>query len=55
MEQVSLLPFHRFGAEKRDRVGITAPAYEGRPPEAEHITHIASVFEAAGLRTVVGG
>lgn len=55
VEQVSLLPFHRFGAEKRDRVAITSPAYEGRPPEADHIRHVASVFEAAGLHTVVGG
>jgi pyruvate formate lyase activating enzyme len=55
VERVSLLPFHRLGAEKRDRVGITAPAYEGRPPEADHIRNVAAVFEAAGLHTVVGG
>ena len=55
VEQVSLLPFHRFGVEKRDRVAVTSPAYEGLPPEADHIRHVASVFEAAGLHTVVGG
>jgi pyruvate formate lyase activating enzyme len=55
VERVSLLPYHRLGAEKRDRIGIAAPAYEGRPPETEHIRHIASLFEAEGLHAVIGG
>jgi pyruvate formate lyase activating enzyme len=53
--QVNLLPYHRIGMHKFERLGLVYRFPELAPPTAEHMETVAARFDAAGLKTQVGG
>lgn len=55
VRQVSLLPYHRLGADKRARLGVPALVPEPGPPDAASVRAAAARFEARGLETRIGG
>ena len=55
VQRVSLLPYHGFGEHKRDRVGVPGASFQGNSPRPDRMRDIATIFEEAGLLTVIGG
>lgn len=55
VRRVGLLPYHRLGTDKRARIGTDAAAPGIEVPAPELMRDAAAVFEAAGLRTTIGG
>jgi pyruvate formate lyase activating enzyme len=53
--QVSLLPYHRLGRDKRERLGLPLLDPDPGPPGPERIRSAAAFFERAGLATFIGG
>ncbi len=53
--QVSLLPYHELGEDKRERVGVPGTTFRAQSPAADRMRDIATIFEEAGLLTVIGG
>lgn len=55
VERVSLLPYHELGEDKRERVGVPGDPFATEPPRQDRMRDIATIFEEAGLLTVIGG
>ena len=55
VQRVSLLPYHVFGEDKRERTGGPGAPFSATPPRPDHMREIAAIFEQAGLLTVIGG
>jgi pyruvate formate lyase activating enzyme len=55
VQRVNLLPYHELGEDKRERAGAPGPAFSATPPRPEHMREFATIFEEAGLPTVIGG
>ena len=55
VQQVNLLPYHRIGMHKFQRLGQEYRLPELAPPSAEQMGTVAARFHAAGLKTQVGG
>ena len=55
VQRVSLLPYHELGEDKRERAGGPGAPFAATPPPPEHMRDIATIFEEAGLLTVIGG
>lgn len=55
VQRVSLLPYHEFGEDKRDRVGVPGASFQADSPRPDRMRDIATIFEEAGLLTVIGG
>ena len=55
VQRVSLLPYHELGEDKRERVGVPGAAFAADPPQQDRMRDIATIFEEAGLLTVIGG
>jgi pyruvate formate lyase activating enzyme len=53
--QVNLLPFHRTGLHKVARLGLSHALDGVETPSADLMRQAAALFEAAGLRTKIGG
>lgn len=53
--QVNLLPYHRIGISKFDRLGREASLADISPPDDEAMSKARVIFERAGLNTVIGG
>ncbi|MFF5232986.1 pyruvate formate-lyase-activating protein [Dactylosporangium sp. NPDC000521] len=51
VERVDVLPFHRLGAAKYDRLGIPFALRDTPPPDAALLTRVRDTFTAAGLTT----
>ena len=51
VERVDVLPFHRLGAAKYDRLGIPFPLRDTPPPDAALLERVRDRFTAAGLTT----
>ncbi|GIJ48155.1 pyruvate formate-lyase-activating enzyme [Virgisporangium aliadipatigenens] len=49
VERVDVLPFHRMGAAKYERLGIPFPLEDVAPPRSELIARVREQFAAAGL------
>lgn len=49
IERIQLLPFHRFGREKYERLGWEYPAGELRAPSEEMMENLLSLFQEMGL------
>jgi pyruvate formate lyase activating enzyme len=49
VERVDVLPFHRLGAAKYDRLGIPFTLRDTPPPDAALLTRVRDQFTAAGL------
>jgi pyruvate formate lyase activating enzyme len=49
VERVDVLPFHRLGAAKYDRLGIPFPLRDTRPPPPDLVAQVRERFAAAGL------
>jgi pyruvate formate lyase activating enzyme len=55
VRQVNLLPYHRTGIQKQQRLGERARLGDTTPPMPERMEAAAEHFRAFGLRTKVGG
>jgi pyruvate formate lyase activating enzyme len=55
VQRVSLLPYHELGEDKRERVGAPGASFATDPPPRDRMRDIATIFEEAGLLTVIGG
>ena len=55
VQRVSLLPYHELGEDKRERVGVPGASFATDPPPEDRMRDIATIFEEAGLLTVIGG
>ncbi|MFI5911876.1 pyruvate formate-lyase-activating protein [Dactylosporangium sp. NPDC051541] len=51
VERVDVLPFHRLGAPKYERLGIPFPLHDTPPPTPEQAEQVRAAFRAAGLKT----
>lgn len=55
-ETISLLPYHRFGSDKYDRIGIPERKRLFEPPTAEFMQGALEIFRSKGLQqTQIGG
>lgn len=54
VKQVNLLPYHRLGETKYERLEREYP-FSIETPSEEHMTNIKKVFESYGLTTYIGG
>jgi pyruvate formate lyase activating enzyme len=55
VEQVHVLPYHRLGRERRERLGLPLLKTDPQPPGSEAIAAAAATFERWGLETQIGG
>jgi hypothetical protein len=55
LQRVSLLPYHRTGTGKLERLGITPATFETATPELAFLAVLVARFTAAGVRTTIGG
>jgi pyruvate formate lyase activating enzyme len=55
VEQVNLLPYHRTGVGKFERLNREYSLRDLQPPEAERMDSLAQIFEAHGLTVKKGG
>jgi pyruvate formate lyase activating enzyme len=55
VQRVSLLPYHELGTDKRKRAGMAGEPFQATAPHEGRMRDIATIFEAAGLHTVIGG
>ncbi|MET7423656.1 pyruvate formate-lyase-activating protein [Dactylosporangium sp. NPDC005555] len=49
VERVDVLPFHRLGAAKYDRLGVSFALRDTPPPDGALLTRVRDTFTAAGL------
>lgn len=55
VRQVNILPYHKLGIQKFDRLGKTYQLAEISPPSPERLETLASSFRMRGLETKTGG
>jgi pyruvate formate lyase activating enzyme len=55
VRQVSILPYHKLGRDKRERLGHPLLEPDPGTPGPERIRSAAAHFERAGLKTSIGG
>jgi pyruvate formate lyase activating enzyme len=55
VRQVNLLPYHRTGVGKFERLGMNGSLKDLQPPSAAKLKGAARVFERHGLKTITGG
>lgn len=53
--QVHLLPFHRLGESKNERMETENLTFHSAPPSEEHMEGLKKIFEAYGLKAQIGG
>jgi pyruvate formate lyase activating enzyme len=51
VEHVDVLPFHRLGTAKYERLGIPFPLARTRPPDPELLKRVHAQFRAHGIRS----
>lgn len=51
VERVDVLPFHRMGAPKYERLGIPFPLADTEPPDEELLARVHAQFHAAGVES----
>ena len=52
---VCLLPYHRIGSDKYDRLGLRYSMQEIEPPTIQRVSRVAERLSALGLHVTVGG
>ena len=52
---IDLLPFHRIGAEKYPRLGVTNPMDTFLTPSPDRVAEIQTRLESAGFQVTIGG
>ncbi|NOZ29769.1 MAG: glycyl-radical enzyme activating protein [Chloroflexi bacterium] len=55
LNHVDLLPYHRMGAEKYERLDKAYTLPDTHPPSKERVSEIAQILRGFGLRVEVGG
>lgn len=55
VERVDILPYHRIGIDKYERLGRGNPMPETIPPTEAHMNQIKTIFEDFGLKVNIGG
>jgi pyruvate formate lyase activating enzyme len=55
VEGIDLLPFHRIGAEKYRRLGLTNPMTDVPPPSPAGVADIQTRLQSAGFQVAIGG
>ena len=55
VRRVSLLPYHRTGADKARRLGRAPGLEQVTPPSGEHLESLATIFRNRGLSVAIGG
>jgi len=55
VQRVSLLPYHRLGADKLRRLGSAGLLADVNPPTPDHMHALAAGLQAAGVATTIGG
>ena len=53
--RVHLLPYHRLGESKNDRLENTASRFAAQPPQAEQLKQLQAIIERFGLEVRIGG
>jgi pyruvate formate lyase activating enzyme len=55
LRRIDLLPYHKIGADKYDRLGMTRPLGDIEPPPAADVARIAAGLAAQGFAIRIGG
>lgn len=55
VRQVSILPYHKLGRDKRERLGLPLLEPDPGAPGPDRIRSAAAHFERAGIETLIGG
>jgi pyruvate formate lyase activating enzyme len=55
VRQVNLLPYHRTGVRKSERLGRNGSLTDLQPPSSKTLQDAAAVFQSYGLKAVSGG
>lgn len=55
IEEIDLLPYHRFGRAKYDRLGKEYAMGDQPSLEEKDVTHLEEIVRAYGLRAKIGG
>jgi pyruvate formate lyase activating enzyme len=53
--RVELLPYHRYGAQKYEELDRDYELQSLEPPSKEHLNHLRSIVQAAGINCEIGG
>ncbi|MDO9534925.1 MAG: glycyl-radical enzyme activating protein [Bacillota bacterium] len=52
---VNLLPFHRLGESKNERMGVQGLLFNSIPPSEQHLKELKEIFVSHGLTVQIGG
>jgi pyruvate formate lyase activating enzyme len=55
VQQIDILPYHRLGVAKYERLGIDYALNHVKPPSEEHINRLKSFIELYGYKAAIGG
>lgn len=55
VQRVHVLPYHRLGRDRRERLGLPLLEPDPGPPPAVRLREVAGIFERAGLKAFIGG
>ena len=55
VDEIELLPYHRLGEVKYEKLGRSYALEGVTPPSEEAVRAIAAVFESRGMKTQIGG
>ena len=55
VERISLLPYHRTGSSKRERLARAEPLADTPPPSSARMQALEALFAATGIETRIGG
>jgi pyruvate formate lyase activating enzyme len=54
VEKISLLPYHRWGESKYERLGRKYPFKQADPPSDERVHEAKQILEAGGRKVTIG-
>lgn len=55
VQKIDILPYHRLGVAKYERLGIDYVLNDVKPPSEEHINQLKSFIESYGYKAAIGG
>lgn len=54
VERLEILPFHKMGESKWERLGLEYSLSETQPPSLDQIQHVFDLFASTGIKTICG-
>ena len=55
LKRIELLPYHKFGTQTYDRLGMKYKLADLEPPSEDHMERLKEIIEASGVKAQIGG